>query len=68
MDDRVGTDLIDQSTRPLGVPDVHLDEPAARIAEGLGQIRLLVGPGVERVEIVDDDHLGPIGQEAIDEV
>ena len=69
MDDRVGANLIDQSRlspRRRGCPARRAgSEGFAGRATGCDS---LTGPGVERVEIVDHDHLGPIGQEPIDQV
>src|SRR5262249_40159316 len=50
------------------ITDVELEEPAARVAQRGGEIGFLLPAIVEGVEVVEDDDLRAVGQEAIDQV
>ena len=64
----VGPRRLEQRLDPLSVADVELDQPAARVRQRGGQVRLLDRAGVERVEVVDHDHLMAVAQQAVDQV
>ena len=68
VDDRVRVDLLDDPIDRLAVADVELDQAATGAPAGRGQVRALARLGIEGVEVVDDDDLGSVGQEPIDEV
>jgi hypothetical protein len=68
VDDHIGPRPVDQGPDPGRVADIQLDQRASRIPQRHRQVGLLGGPGIEGVEIVDDDDLGAIGQQAVDHV
>jgi hypothetical protein len=68
VDDRVGAGPAHQGLDPGRVADIQLHQPAARAPQGPGQVGLLDGPGIERVEVVDHDHLGTVAQQPVDQV
>ena len=51
-----------------GVADVALDEREPRIAAQLGQVPFLVGARVERIEVVEPDHLVAARAQALGQV
>ena len=63
-----GRDRFDQVRDPSHVADIQLDQPVPGFPQCIGQVRLLGQPGVERVEVVDDDDLRPIAQQSVDQV
>jgi hypothetical protein len=68
MDDGVGARQVHEAGDAVRIADIQLDEAAAWTSQRVGQIGLLDGPGIERVEVVDRKHLGAVGKQPIDQV
>src|SRR5208337_3434644 len=68
VDDHFGTVLLDKARDLPGVANVQLDQAATGISQGEGEVRLLGGPGVERVEVVHHGHFGPFAEQPVDQV
>ena len=68
VDDRVGSCLRDDSGDRRAVADVEDYEAEAGVARGGGEVCPLHRLGIEGVEVVDDDDLAAVGQQAIDQI
>src|SRR5208337_5107983 len=68
VDDHLGTVLLDKARNLPGVANVQLDQAATGISQGERQVRLLGGPGVERVEVVHHGHFSPFAEQPVDQV